>query len=371
MNKQSPSPSMPSLDPKMNEDLARVKAFLEYLQDSSKRGNRADDAQMAELNMGRTPHQVLYNEGSCRLLEYDVLGGPKRKIPILMIYSFINRYYILDLQPNHSFIEALSKQGFQVYLLDWGIPGAEHATLGLEYYLETVARRAVERIRRKHDNVPLTLFGYCLGGTLAGIMAGLHPNDFAGLVLLTTPLSFREAGILSFWTNKEFFDPSRLSKAFGVIPEDILHASFPLMQPKATLSKPRVLFDNILNEDYIKNFKSIDRWATDNVPFPGKVFQEFIGGCYQDNLLAQNKLMVGKKRVDLDAVRCPTLNLFATHDHIVPPAAARKNAEVLRNSRVQNNEYPVAHLTVTVAHPVREQVWGDTVRWLDKEGLGG
>ncbi|MFZ2957183.1 MAG: alpha/beta fold hydrolase [Candidatus Ozemobacteraceae bacterium] len=360
-----------TFDGKFKDDLARSKRFMEYLQESSKRGNRADEAQLASLNIARMPCRVMYTEGGSRLIEYDVLGKPERRIPILMMYSFINRWYILDLQPDHSFIEALSKAGFQVYLLDWGIPGPEHSTLGLDYYLEKVARRAVQRIKRKHGGNPISLFGYCIGGTLAAMMAGLHPEDFASQILLTTPLDFKDSGILGLWTNKEFFDPAKIANAFGCIPEEILHAPFPLMRPKESVAKNRVLFDNVLNDEYLQNFKAIDRWATDNVPFPGQVYKEFIGECYQNNSLAAGKMHINKRLVDLSAIRTPTLNIFATHDPIVPPAAAVKTPEILVNSPTENHEYPVGHITVTVGHPIRKQVWAETVSWMEKVGVGG
>ncbi|MBF0544678.1 MAG: alpha/beta fold hydrolase [Candidatus Riflebacteria bacterium] len=358
-----------AFDEKFKDDLARAKRFLEYLQESSERGSRADEAQLASMNMARTPYKTLYSEGSTRLMEYEVLGGPPRKIPIFMVYSFINRWYILDLQPDHSFIEALSKKGFKVYLLDWGIPGLESAGLGLEYYLEKVAKRAVQRIRRKHSNTPINLFGYCLGGTLAAIMASLHPEYYASQILLTTPIKFKNAGILSLWTNKDFFDPSKLANAFGCIPEEILHAPFPLMRPKDSLARPRVLFDNILSDSFLENFRSLDRWATDNVPFPGKVFQEFIKYCYQNDLLAEGKMKIGDTEVDLSKIKSPTLNIFATQDHIVPPDTARESADVLTGCQTTNREYPVGHLTVTVGSPVREQVWSETISWLEENGL--
>ncbi|MBF0410819.1 MAG: alpha/beta fold hydrolase [Candidatus Riflebacteria bacterium] len=365
---QSPEQKF-TFDDKFKNDMLRAKKFLEYLQDVSERGSRADDLQLESLNMARTPCKTLYSEGSSRLLEYEVLGGPPRKTPILMIYSFINRWYILDLQPGHSFIEALSKAGFKVYMLDWGIPGPESSQLGFEYYLEKLALRAVKRIRRKHSGEKINLFGYCLGGTLAAIMAALHPEEYASQVLLTTPLAFKGAGILSLWTNKEFFDPAKLAAAFGCIPEEIIHAPFPMMKPKDALAKPRILFDNILNDSYLENFKSIDRWATDNVPFPGKVFKEFIGSCYQDDLLAMNQLKVGEAPVDLSKISAPTLNIFASNDHIVPAETARLNSIFMRGSKLTDREYPLSHLTVTVAHPMREKVWEDTVSWYEENNL--
>ncbi|MBI3891784.1 MAG: alpha/beta fold hydrolase [Candidatus Wallbacteria bacterium] len=342
----------------------RSQAFLQYLQDLSSRGERATEEQLASLGMARTPYTVLYEEGSCRVLSYEVLGERNDAPPILMVYSFINRWYILDLQPGHSFIETLSRAGHKVYLIDWGIPGPENDDLDLDYYLEKVALRAVKRIRRAEGGRRLTLFGYCIGGTLTAMMAALHPEHYAGLVLLTAPLDFEDAGILSLWTNPKFFDPEKITSAFGSVPEKILHASFPYMKPKEHLARNRLLFENILDEKYVRNFRSIERWSTDNVPFPGRVYHDFVKGCYQKNQLAKGEFRVGDRTVDLGRVSCPVLNIYAKNDHIVPCATAERSAQLLAGTKTWNHPYEASHITVTVAHPIRETVWKDTLDWL-------
>lgn len=353
-------------DPRLQEDLARAKKFVEFLQHSAAVGDRADDQQLATLGMARTPSRIAYHEGTCRLFEYEVLGKPLDAPPIFMVYSFINRWYILDLMPGHSFIEALSLAGYKVYLMDWGIPGPENAQHGLDYYLENVALRAVRRVRRAAGGRPLTLFGYCLGGTLAAMMAALHPEEYGRMVLLTTPLEFTEGGLLTLWTNKDSFDPKKITDTFGCVPEKILHAPFPFLQTRSHFAKPRMLFENILNDTYLKNFKALDRWATDNVPFPGKTFIEIIHDCYQENLLAQSAMRIDGKLVDLRNITFPTLNIYATQDHVVSVACAERNRELLSSSNVTDHKYEAGHVTLTVAHPIRETVWKDTIEWLSK-----
>ncbi|HOY67448.1 MAG TPA: alpha/beta fold hydrolase, partial [Candidatus Ozemobacteraceae bacterium] len=210
----------------------------------------------------------------------------------------------------------------------------------------------------------LTLFGYCLGGTLAAMMAALHPEEYEKLVLLTTPLEFTEGGLLTLWTNKNSFDPRKLADTFGCIPEKILHAPFPFLQTRNSIAKPRMLFENILNDTYLKNFKALDRWATDNVPFPGKTFVEIIHDCYQQNLLASNTMRIDGKPVDLTRITFPTLNIYATQDHVVSVPCAERNPALLPNSRVTNRKYEAGHVSLTVAHPIRETVWKETIEWL-------
>lgn len=154
-----------------------------------------------------------------------------------------------------------------------------------------------------------------------------------------------------------------MAKAFGCIPEKILHAPFPFMKPRDHFAKPRLLFENILNDAYLKNFRSLDRWVTDNVPFPGRVFQEIVTGCYQENRLAKGEMLVGSRKVNLKAANMPVLNVFAKNDHIVPPATAKRNSKLL-GGKTTDKEYDAAHLTITVAHPIRKTDWAETEHWL-------
>jgi len=109
----------PSDQERLNTDFSKAQKFFTYLQEASARGPRADDAQLASIGMAMTPSRVWYHEGSGRVIEYDVPEGvTPHSTPILMVYSFINRWYILDLMPDHSFIEALGKRGYKVYMLD-------------------------------------------------------------------------------------------------------------------------------------------------------------------------------------------------------------------------------------------------------------
>lgn len=198
-------------------DVEKLQKFLRYLQDSSARGDRADDVQLEKLGMARTPYRVLYHEGSARVLEYSPPPGVSEwPVPVLMLYSFINRWYILDLMPDHSFIEYLTNVGFRVYVVDWGIPGAEHSNLGLDFYLEKLALRAVRRVRRLHGGSPVTLFGYCLGGTLAGMLAALHPEEFANMVLWTTPSSSRRRESFQSGQTRTFLTQSAWPRRLAV-----------------------------------------------------------------------------------------------------------------------------------------------------------
>jgi polyhydroxyalkanoate synthase len=137
--------------------------------------------------------------------------------------------YILDLVPGNSFVEYLCNEGYDVYLLDWGIPGPEDKNLSFENYVLDYLPEAVERVLESSSAEECTLLGHCMGGTVSAMYASLFPERLKNLVLLATPIDFapEDPGLLGLWTlfsrNSEgFFDPDLLVETFGNIPEDLL-----------------------------------------------------------------------------------------------------------------------------------------------------
>lgn len=121
----------------------------------------------------------------------------------MLVYALILRPYILDLVPGNSFVEYLVEKGFDVYMLDWGIPGNEDKHLSFEDYVLDYMPEAVEQVLTNSHAEELTLFGYCQSGTISAIYASLLPDKpLKNLVLLTTPIDFapEDPGLFGLWT---------------------------------------------------------------------------------------------------------------------------------------------------------------------------
>ena len=110
-------------------------------------------------------------------------------VPVLLVFALINRPDIFDLKPGNSFVEYLLEQGYDVFLLDWGVPGDEDGDLGLEYYVCDALPWAIRETLRESGEDELTLLGWCIGGTLCAMHAALEPDSpVRNLALLTTPI---------------------------------------------------------------------------------------------------------------------------------------------------------------------------------------
>src|SRR5215210_1098420 len=117
------------------------------------------------VETGRTPKEIVWTKNKARLYRYEPDREKKHPVPVLLVYALILRPYILDLVPDNSLVEHLVGEGFDVYMLDWGIPGDEDRHLSFEHLVLDYLPRAVRKVLRASGAKDLTLFGYCQGGT--------------------------------------------------------------------------------------------------------------------------------------------------------------------------------------------------------------
>ena len=151
-------------------------------------------AGLGEPPIKPTPYTVVYTSGGMRLLHYAPTHR-LHKTPILFVYSLINRWYILDFLPGRSLIEFMVGQGFDVYAIDWGTPGVAERRITWDELLGGFVRKAVRWALRLSGAPDLTMYGYCMGGTMALAYAALYPEGIRNFVAQATPVDFHEGGI--------------------------------------------------------------------------------------------------------------------------------------------------------------------------------
>ena len=162
---------------------------------------------------------MVYEEGTLRLLRYRTDREAVFQEPILICYALVNRPYILDLQPTRSVVRQLLNQGFDVYLIDWGVPTAADRTMRLYDYICGLMKNVSEFVGHDSAAGQFHLFGYCMGGTMSAMFTSVFPEMVRTLTLLAAPIDFSgEEGLLHHWTKEEYFDVDRLIDAFGNCP---------------------------------------------------------------------------------------------------------------------------------------------------------
>lgn len=312
--------------------------------------------------IARSPREAVFRRDRLTVYRY-VRDTPARyRVPILLVYSLINRPAVLDLLPGRSVVEHLLARGFDVYLLDWGVPDGLDQHTGMDLHVNLLLRTVVRQVCRIHGVERISMLGYCMGGTLAGIYTALHPERIQNLILLGAPFHFRSEQKLYQWgCDREFFDPKRIVEACGNAPTWAFEG-FSVLGAGTKLQKLVSLYDNQDNPAFVESFLAMEQWVGDNIPMAGALYEEFIRTCWHENRLIEGRLEVGGRTVDLREIRCPTLLIAGTSDHLVPPETTLPLAEMLPDAT--SIVFPSGHIGLSVSSNSHRKLWPQACDWL-------
>ncbi len=322
----------------------------------------------ARASTGQTPKEIIWTKNKAKLYRYEPEKPKKRPVPILMVYALINKPYILDLMPGNSLIEHLLGEGFDVYLLDWGVPGDEDADLSFDDYVLDYIRPATKRVLWTSGAEGYTLFGYCMGGTMSAMYASLFPEKpLENLVLLTTPVDFspEEMGLLGLWTREECFDPGLLVESFGNIPSELIDNSMQMLKPiQNYVGTYASMWERIVEDKPMETWLAMNKWVNDGTPFPGAAFKQWIGEFYQGNKLAKGELVLRGRKVDLSNVTCPVLNIAGEKDHICPLPQTRATMDLIGSEDKEFFVLDAGHVGLMTGRDARKGLWPKVSAWL-------
>ncbi|HEX9845464.1 MAG TPA: alpha/beta fold hydrolase [Candidatus Nitrosotenuis sp.] len=313
--------------------------------------------------MNRTPSDIIWFGGRFCIHHYKSENEKRHKTPILVVYSLINRHYILDLLPDISIINNLLRQGFDVYATDWGTPVSSDKDMSLENYAHEYVENAVDKIKEISGAEKVTLFGYCWGGIFALLYSCLHPESVKNLILHATPTEIEGSEtVIERWTAE--INADKLVEAYGNVPGFFLNLAFVLRNPAETLLKYWRYFSEPRSMSEILQFFSIETWLYDSVPIIGGVYREVIDQIYKENLLIKNKMKVDDKKIDLNNITMPVLSVIGTEDDLVPSQSSKKIMDVVSSSDKKLIEFPTGHVGLCISQRAHEKLWPEVGSWL-------
>ncbi len=276
-------------------------------------------AGMSRPDLGQTPKDVVWRSGRTQLWHYrndDVQVSP----PLLIVFSLFSKSYILDLRPGNSMIEHLLAAGFDVFMLDWGIPDERDAGNVLEDYVDGYLPAAVDQVRRVAGADQVNLFGYCFGGLLSVLYAAHHPKaPLRNLTVLTTPCDLSELGPMGDLLGST--DVDSVLDADGNVPASVILQGFQTIQPTGQVTQYVDLWERLWSDEYVLAHQAMNGWALDHVPLAGGVARQ-LGRMVEDNALINDRIVLGGDRVHLADIGFPFLHVMGNRDNIVPEACA-------------------------------------------------
>jgi len=180
-------------------------------------------AQRAQrVRKGVSPSEIVYEEDRLRVRHYLGSQKPHYRTPLVFIYALVNRPYILDLKPGRSVVANFVAQGFDTYLVDWGIPTDADRHLTLDDYVNGYMANVVDYLCERNGTDTVNVLGYCMGGTMSAMFTALRPERVKNLILLAAPIDFStQDGLLNVWSRAEYFDVDRfVDFVHRVVPPD-------------------------------------------------------------------------------------------------------------------------------------------------------
>lgn len=320
--------------------------------------------------IAQTPKEVVWTLNKAKLYRYTPSASrdERHPVPLLLVFALMNRPSIMDLRPGHSFVEFMVKQGYDVFLLDWGAPGPEDKHLKFDDYTLEYIPRAVRKLKAVSGAEEFSLLGWCIGSIITTMYAALRPDDgLRNLLLLTAPLDFSDKSALTFarWTDERYFDLDRVLSAFGNMPGEMIDYGAKALKPVENYVSSYIkLFDNMDNPQAVEAWHAMNTWMSDIVPIAGGAFRQLVDDLYRNNRLIQGELVMRGERVDLGRIRANLLNVIATADHITPPC---QSASIM--SKVGSTDKDVfriagGHIGIMAGSQARKQTWPRIDGWL-------
>ena len=288
-------------------------------------------------NIATTSGQVVFRNDLFELIQYTPLTETVYERPYLMVPPCINKYYILDLQPDNSVVRYMVEQGHTVFLVSWKNPDASMSKVTWDDYVGDGVIKAIEVVNDIGGTDQINVLGFCVGGTLTStalaVLAARKKNYVASLTLLTTLLDFSDSGILDV-----FIDEGMVKLREGTIGGE--GGQFGMMSGldlgnTFSFLRPNDLVWNYVVENYLKGNSpppfDLLYWNGDSTNLPGPMYCWYLRHTYlQNELIKPGKLTVCGEKVDLGKITVPAY-IYASHDdHIVPWKSAYESTHVLK-----------------------------------------
>jgi polyhydroxyalkanoate synthase len=316
------------------------------------------------IDVGTSEREAVHRDGKVTLYRYAPIAEVTNRIPVLIVYALANRPYMMDLQPQRSLVRGLMERGLEVYLIDWGYPDKDDRRVSLDDYINDFIDGCVDVLRRRHGLERVNLLGVCQGGTFSLCYSALNPGKVRNLVLMVTPVDFHTPdNLLTAWLRH--VDVDKLIDALGNVPGALLNWAFVSMKPlRLTSQKYLDMLDVLDDEEKARTFLRMEKWIHDSPDQAGECFRQFVKDLYQQNKLIEGELRIGDRDVDLREITMPVLNVYAAHDHIVPPAATLALEKHVATSDYSVCEFEGGHIGIYVSARAQQEVPREIADWL-------
>lgn len=298
------------------------------------------------------------------------------RVPLLMVPPLGTHTWIFDLMSDRSIVRYFRARGFEVYLIDWGVPTSEDHNLSLDTYVNRWMPAAIDTVRKHSGQQDVALLGYCMGGLLSLMALGAkHDPHIKALVTIASPVDFHGGptyGRLISTLSKPAMIAHRLARIRLIdfdaqrfhVPGWMVSLGFRSMNPPGMLMAYLGMVRHLADTDYVTEYMSMGQWFNDMVDYPGTVVQEMAEKLAIANQLASGGLRIGGALIDLRNVRADLFACAGAGDTIVDVEMARRVLKVVGSSDRTFHIGPGGHAALFSGSSAPSHVWKPIADWL-------
>ncbi|OEZ59136.1 class I poly(R)-hydroxyalkanoic acid synthase [Duganella sp. HH105] len=339
-----------------------TKGLANMLADMNKGHISLSDESAFEVgrNLATTEGTVVYENPLFQLIQYKPATATVHQRPLLMVPPCINKFYILDLQPENSLVRYAVEQGNSVFLISWSNPDQSLAGTTWDDYVDQGVIEAIHVVQDISGQDQMNLLGFCVGGTLVStalaVLAARGEKPASSLTLLTTFLDFSDTGVLDVFVDEaQVAMREQQLKGGGLMPGRDLASTFSSLRPND-------LVWNYVQSNYLKGNEpapfDLLYWNSDSTNLPGPMFCWYLRNTYLENKLKTGKLKVAGQKVDLASIDAPAFIYGSREDHIVPWMSAFGSMNILNPGKVKANRFILGasgHIAGVINSPVKNK----------------
>lgn len=308
-------------------------------------------------SLATTPGHVVFETELFQLIRYEPTTEKVYSRPLMLIPPWINKFYILDLQPKSSLVRWLVDQGYAVYIVSWKNPREELRDYGMDSYVEQGVLPALRKVDELHGKDGVNVVGYCIGGTTLSLTLAMlgktkADNPAKSATFFTALTDFQDPGPLKSFIDEGFISGIMLeANRKGYLDQRIMARTFSYLRPNDLvygpavkaylLGEPRPKFDLLF-------------WNEDSTRLPERMAREYLTHLYRDNLFATSGFEIDGHKVTLDDIKIPHYVVACEKDHIAPWDASFKGLTRLKGG----GRFVLAqsgHIAGIVNHPDKKK----------------
>lgn len=311
-----------------------AKGVANLLQDMKQGHVSMTDESLFEVgkNVATTEGAVVFQNELFQLIEYKPLTEKVHERPFLLVPPCINKFYILDLQPNNSLIRYAVSQGHRTFVVSWRNPDASLEKATWDDYIQNAAIKAIETVQELTGAKQINALGFCVGGTILttalGVLAARGQKPVASATLLTTLIDFSDTGVLDVFIDEAMvrFREMQMGQG-GLLKGQDLASTFSFLRPNDLVWN--YVVGNYLKGETPPPFDLL-YWNSDATNLPGPFYAWYLRNTYlENNLIKPGKLTVCGEKLDLGKIDLPVYIYGSREDHIVPITGAYATTQVL------------------------------------------